>query len=114
MERNLELVLFPVKDLERATTLYKTLLGIDPYMEQPYYVGFRIGDQEIGLDPHGHAKGLTGPVPYWRVENITSSLQALTAAGAQTQQEPQDVGGGKLVALVKDADGNIIGLTQAP
>jgi hypothetical protein len=25
-----------------------------------------------------------------------------------------DVGGGKLVAAVKDADGNIIGLLQAP
>jgi hypothetical protein len=29
-------------------------------------------------------------------------------------QGPQDVGGGKLVATAKDADGNMIGLIQAP
>jgi hypothetical protein len=27
-------------------------MGIVP-MDQAYYVGFRLGDQEIGLDPHG-------------------------------------------------------------
>ena len=35
-------------------------------------------------------------------------------AGAQTQQAIKDVGGGKLVASVKDVDGNIIGLIQLP
>jgi predicted enzyme related to lactoylglutathione lyase len=36
----------------------------------------------------------------------------LVDAGAETQQEVTDVGGGKLVATVKDADGNVIGLLQ--
>jgi predicted enzyme related to lactoylglutathione lyase len=35
-------------------------------------------------------------------------------AGAQAQQEVKDVGGGKLIASVKDADGNVIGLIQSP
>jgi len=35
-------------------------------------------------------------------------------AGAVEQQAIQDVGGGKLVAWVTDADGNPIGLIQAP
>lgn len=83
-------------------------------MDEAYYVGFRVGDLEIGLDPHGHAKGMTGPVGYWPVTDIRSSLQLLLDAGAQAQQEVQDVGGGKLIALVKDADGNITGLVQAP
>jgi hypothetical protein len=30
------------------------------------------------------------------------------------QQEVRDVGGGKLLASVTDADGNVIGLLQAP
>ena len=34
-------------------------------------------------------------------------------AGAEVQQEIKDVGGGKLIASVKDADGNVIGLIQA-
>jgi len=44
----------PVKDLEAATALYTTLLGVDPYMASPYYVGFRPeGSPEVGLNPHG-------------------------------------------------------------
>jgi hypothetical protein len=36
-------------------------------MDEAYYVGYRIGNQEIGLDPHGHTQGMTGPVCYWQV-----------------------------------------------
>ncbi len=32
----------------------------------------------------------------------------------ETQQEIKDVGGGKLVASVRDADNNVTGLTQEP
>jgi hypothetical protein len=42
---------YPVKDLAQAKKLYSTLLGVKPYMDKAYYVGFRVGDQEIGLDP---------------------------------------------------------------
>jgi predicted enzyme related to lactoylglutathione lyase len=68
--------------------------------------------QEIGLDPNGHNNGMTGPVGYCQVSDIQKSLQLLLDAGAQVQQEVQDVGGGKLIASVKDADGNITGLMQ--
>src|SRR5713226_5041236 len=105
---------YPVKDLAGAKTLYSKLLGVEPYADAAYYVGFRVGDQEIGLDPNGHNKGMTGPVGYWEVNDIKESLQLLLDAGAQAQQEVTDVGGGKLIASVRDADGNIIGLLQFP
>jgi hypothetical protein len=35
-------------------------------------------------------------------------------ASAQAQEDVRDVGGSKLIASVKDTDGNIIGLTQSP
>jgi predicted enzyme related to lactoylglutathione lyase len=57
---------------------------------------------------------MTGPVGYFHVSDIQQSLQALLDAGAHTQQEVKDLGGGKLMASVKDADGNIIGLLQLP
>jgi hypothetical protein len=38
----------------------------------------------------------------------------LLDAGAQAEQEVRDVGGGKLIASVRDADGNITGLAQSP
>ena len=114
MNQGIRTVVYPVKDLAQAKTLYRTLLGVEPYGDEAYYVGFRVGDQEIGLDPHGHNQGMTGPVGYFHVSDIQQSLQALLDAGAHTQQAVTDVGGGKLIASVKDADGNIIGLLQFP
>jgi predicted enzyme related to lactoylglutathione lyase len=105
---------YPVKDLAQAKKLYSTLLGVKPYMDKVYYVGFRVGDQEIGLDPQGHNQGMTGPVGYFPVSDIQKSLQSLLDAGAHTLQEVKDVGRGKLIASVKDADSNIIGLIQFP
>jgi predicted enzyme related to lactoylglutathione lyase len=112
MAEGIRLFVVPVKDLARAKTLYAQLLGAQPYADSPYYVGFRVGDQEIGLDPNGHKAGLTGPIGYWQVDDIKKRLQALLDAGAALQQPIKDVGGGKLIAWAKDADGNIIGLMQ--
>src|SRR4051812_22657049 len=105
----------PVKDLDAATALYTTLLGVEPYMKQPYYVGFRPeGSPEVGLDPNGHAQGMTGPVTYWHVDDIKAAVATLVEAGAEEQQGVRDVGGGALTAQVRDADGNTVGLFQAP
>ena len=57
---------------------------------------------------------MTGPVGYWHVDDIKESLALLLDAGAEMQQAISDVGGGKLIASVKDADGNAIGLIQSP
>ncbi len=111
MNQGIKTVIYPVKDLARAKTLYRTLLGVEPYTDQAYYAGFRVGDQEIGLDPNGHKAGMTS---YYHVNDIKQSLQSLVDAGAQMQQEIKDVGGGRLIVTVKDADGNIIGLIQTP
>ena len=74
-------------------------------MDGPYYVGYDVEGQHVGLDPNGHRKGMTGPVAYWHVDDIKSSLQALLEAGAEKHEDVNDVGGGKLIATVKNADG---------
>ena len=114
MNQGVRVFIYPVKDIAQAKTLYSKLLGIEPYVDGAYYVGFEVGDQELGLDPNGHNKGMTGPVGYWQVNDIKKSLQSLLNAGAQMQEEVKDVGGGKLIASVKDAESNIIGLIQSP
>ena len=114
MASSMKTIIYPVKDLARAKELYAGLLGVEPYADAPYYVGFRVGDLELGLDPQGHSQGMTGPVGYWQVDDIQKALKALVDAGAQAQQEVRDVGGGKLITTVKDADGNVIGLMQDP
>jgi predicted enzyme related to lactoylglutathione lyase len=112
MSQGIKIIIIPVKDLAAAKALYGGLLGVEPYADAPYYVGFRVGDQEIGLDPNGHSQGMTGPVGYCQVDDIKASLQRLLDAGAQPQQDIKDVGGGRLTAIARDADGNVIGLVQ--
>ena len=114
MNHGIKVTIYPVKDITQAKVLYNTLLGVAPYTDEVYYVGFRLGNQEVGLDPSGHGKGLTGPVGYWQVDDIRQSLQQLVEAGAQPLQEIRDTGNGRLIASVKDADGNDIGLMQEP
>ena len=109
MNQGVKTIVYPVKDIAQAKALFTALLGKEPYVDQPYYVGYKIGDQDIGLDPNGHKHGAT---PYYQVDDIRKTLQSLLDAGAQTIEDVHDVGGGKLIAVVKDADGNIIGLTQ--
>jgi predicted enzyme related to lactoylglutathione lyase len=113
MTSGIRTVIYPVKDLAQAKMLYGKLVGVEPYMDEAYYVGFNVAGQDVGLDPHGHSQGMTGPVGYWHVDDIEKSLKALLEAGAEAQQEVKDVGGGKLIASVKDADGNVIGLIQS-
>jgi predicted enzyme related to lactoylglutathione lyase len=112
--QGIKLLTYPVKDIAQAKMLYSKLLGVEPYVDGPYYVGYRVGDQEIGLVPNGHERGLTGPLAYFTVSDIRSTLKSLVDAGAQVQQEVRDVGSGMLVASVKDKDGNITGLRQFP
>lgn len=99
-------VIYPVTNLAKAKALYRELLGVQPSMDEVYYVGFSVAGQDVCLDPHGHR---SGPVRYRHVEDIRASVTALIEVGAQAHQDVKDVGGGKLTAAVKDPDGNIIG-----
>ena len=114
MTTGMKTVIHPVKDLGAARTLYAALLGVEPYVDGPYYVGFRVGDLELGLDPHGHDKGVSGPVGYWHVDDIRTTLDELVALGAEVEGDVTDVGGGRLIARVADRDGNTVGLLQDP
>ena len=111
MTEGVKTIIYPVKDLAAAKAVFTELLGT-PEMDEVYYVGWKVAGQDVGLDPNGHAKGMPGPIGYWDVADIHSTLKALAAAGAEVLQDVKDVGGGKLVASVKDADGNPIGLIQ--
>ncbi|MEU1460569.1 VOC family protein [Streptomyces sp. NPDC005727] len=114
MTAGVQTIIYPVKDLEKAKPLFAALLGVEPYADEPYYVGFKAAGQDVGLDPNGHAKGMTGPVPYWHVTDLRERLATLVAVGAELLQDAQDVGGGRLIAFVRDADGNLVGLLQDP
>jgi predicted enzyme related to lactoylglutathione lyase len=109
---SIKTIIIPVRDLAAAKVLYGAVLGVEPYADEPYYVGFRVGDQEIGLDPNGHNHGMTGPVGYCHVGDVSASLRAAVEAGWHTRQGVKDVGAGQLAAVVEDPSGNVLGLLQ--
>lgn len=110
--RGIRTLLHPVTDLERAKAVYSALIGAAPQADSPYYVGYDVGDQHIGLVPSGGPQAMDGPVGYWHVPDIEAALAEVTAAGATVKEPARNVGGGRLVATVTDADGNVLGLLQ--
>lgn len=109
MNKGIKTIIYPVNDMTQAKTVFCKLLGVEPYSDQPYYIGFKVGDQDIGLVPNANSAGMTA---FYHVDDIKSSLQILIDAGAEIIQDIKDVGGGRLIASVKDKDSNIIGLIQ--
>lgn len=106
-----QLIVYPAKDLEKAKKLFSSLLGTEPYVDEPYYVGFRTDGREIGLDPHG---AIDGPIVYWETDDIATRVAELNSAGWRTISDAKDVGGGLLVAQLIDGNGNTVGLRQGP
>jgi len=105
-------VLHPVSDLEAAKKVYSALLGIAPQADSPYYVGYEVAGQQIGLVPQGGPQKMDSPVAYWHVSDIEAKLAEVTAAGGTVADPVREVAAGRLVASFTDPDGNVLGLIQ--
>jgi predicted enzyme related to lactoylglutathione lyase len=112
MATRINTLIYPVRDLDRAKALFAALLRAEPQMDEPYYVGWNVEGQDVGLDPNGHAKGMTGPVAYIHVDDIETAAESVVERGGEVVQPINDVGGGRLIATVRDDDGNVFGLLQ--
>ena len=109
MNKGARTIIYPVRDLKRAKASFSKFLGLEPYVDSTYYVGFKVGDLDIGLDPNGHKSGMTA---YYHVDDIVASKQSFLDSGAEIIQDIREVGEGRRVASLKDVEGNIIGLIQ--
>ncbi|MDT9000540.1 VOC family protein [Paucibacter sp. APW11] len=105
--------IYPVRDLEAAKHWYAAVLGVQPYFDQPFYVGFAVGGFELGLLPDGEP-GSSGVQAMWGVADIAASYAQLLAHGATVLAAPEDVGEGIKVASVQDPFGNRLGLIENP
>ncbi len=109
----LRTVIYPAPDVAASRAWYTALLGIEPYFDQPFYVGYQVAGYELALDPHADAS--TAPITYWGVANAQSALDALLEAGATPHSDGvQDVGDNIRTATVLDPAGNIIGIIENP
>lgn len=110
MFTGLKSVIYPTADLQKDKKYWQDVLGTKPYFDQPYYVGFKVNDCELGLDPNAAEEGITIPVAYWFVQNAKEAAEKLLVAGAIANTEIKDVGGGMMMGTFKDPSGNIFGI----
>jgi predicted enzyme related to lactoylglutathione lyase len=112
----LRTVIYHVPDLPTAKAWYAASFGIEPYFDEPFYVGFNVGGFELGLDPDCSivAPGAGGHTAYWGVADADEALAHFLRAGAAQVDAVREVGGGIRVALVADPFGNVIGLIENP
>jgi catechol 2,3-dioxygenase-like lactoylglutathione lyase family enzyme len=61
----LRTVIYPAPDLDSAKQWWTALLGVEPYFDQPFYVGFSVAGYELGLLPD--ANPADGALVYWGV-----------------------------------------------
>ncbi len=112
-----------VPDLTAATKWYAKVLGLQPYFDTPYYVGFNVGGYELGLHPIkqlsespqlSESSAAQTAETYWGVDDIEATFAHLLACGAAAKDEPNNVGEEIWVATVKDPWGNVLGIIKNP
>jgi predicted enzyme related to lactoylglutathione lyase len=109
-------ILVPVHDLDRAVEFYERVLGLPLLFRYP---------GNAFLDANGVRLYLAKPTEpdfdgrasvYFRVPDVTATLERLEAAGAKVRERPEIVFGAEdydlWLAFVQDPDGNNIGLMR--
>ena len=114
--QGLRTVVYGVPDLERAKDWYTEALGVKPYVDEPFYVGFNVGGYELALNPKGTVAQPVGSGVrvFWGVDNIDEELDRLLGIGAKPHKPVEDIGADIKVASVLDPYGNLIGLIYNP
>jgi len=113
----LRTAIYHVNDIEKGKDWYTKVLGVEPYFDQPFYVGYNVGGYELGLQPDENpsvGERADGAVAYWGVEDAQAAFRRLIEFGASAHEPVQDVGGGIKVGTVKDPFGNILGVIENP
>jgi catechol 2,3-dioxygenase-like lactoylglutathione lyase family enzyme len=110
--QGLRTVIYPAPDLDAAKAWWTALLGIAPYFDQPFYVGFNIGGYELGLLPDVSASD--GALVYWGVPDVAAAVAATIEAGAVEHIPAADVGDGIITATVRTPTGTIVGFIFNP
>jgi predicted enzyme related to lactoylglutathione lyase len=116
MFQGLRSLIYHAPDLDAAKAWYSQALGVQPYFDQPFYVGFNVDGYELGLDPDPSSATGSGSsaVAYWGVADVEAALRRLVELGATDRFGVQDVGGDIRMASVLDPFGNVFGIIENP
>jgi catechol 2,3-dioxygenase-like lactoylglutathione lyase family enzyme len=108
----LRTVIYPAPDLEAAKRWWTSFLGMAPYFDEPFYVGFNPGGYELGLLPDANPND--GALTYWGVDDVATALEDALSAGATVHTAASDVGEGIITASITTPSGSIVGFIYNP
>lgn len=112
----LRTTIYKVADINSAKEWYAKAFETQPYFDEPFYVGFNIAGYELGLQPEENptVEKADSVATYWGVNEVEPEFKRILELGATAHEQPEEVGGGIIVATVKDPWGNLIGLIYNP
>ncbi|MGI8695587.1 MAG: VOC family protein [Mycobacteriales bacterium] len=110
--QGLRTVIYPAPDLDAAKTWWTELLGVAPYFDEPFYVGYNVAGYELGLLPDGAPAD--GALTYWGVDDVGAAVRDAIAMGAAEHTPVSEVGGGIVTATVRTPQGAVLGLIVNP
>jgi predicted enzyme related to lactoylglutathione lyase len=109
-------ILVPVEDVDRAAEFYEHVLGLHLLFRFPGNAFFDAEGVRLYLAKPTEADFDGRASIYFRVEDVTGTLERLEAAGAKVRERPEIVFGTDdydlWLAFVQDPDGNNIGLMR--
>ncbi len=108
----LRTVIYPVADLAAATQWWTALLGLEPYFNEPFYVGYAVAGYELGLLPD--ANPTDGALTYWGVESVPDAMAEAIAVGAVEHTAATEVGDGIVTGTVLNPLGSVVGFIRNP
>ncbi len=107
---------YTASDLAAAKAWYAEALGVQPYFDEPFYVGFNVNGFELGITPDSSAAAVRpeAGIAYWGVADAARTVERLVGLGAVIVEPVEDVGGGIRTATVRDPFGNLFGVIENP
>ena len=109
-------ILVPVTDVERATAVYRDVIGLPLLFADPGNAFFDADGIRIYLAAPTEADFEGTATLYVRVEDVTAAFDRLVARGATVRERPEiahrDERYDLWLAFVQDPDGNNIGLMR--
>ncbi len=115
--KGLRTTVYKVPDMQAAKEWYNKTFGIEPYFDEPFYIGYNVGGYELGLHPEGEepiGERTANVYTYWAVDNVEELYAYLLEQGGTELEKPTDVGEGIILAAVKDPWGNAVGIINNP
>jgi predicted enzyme related to lactoylglutathione lyase len=108
----LRTTIYPTDDLEASVKYFNELLGIEPYFNEPFYVGYNVAGYELGIDPNSELAD--GTQSYWGVKDAEAAARELVESGAEVVSDVNDTGDGIKVAQFRLPGGNHFAIIENP